>query len=457
MGIDIKDELSRFDTFLSEDGNINIVFSGIFGIGKTYFLRKYFENNDKYIPIYLTPINYIVSSNKDIFEYIKVDILFELIRVGANFKKEECSFSLATQMYILESSNKLLANLLKMTEKIKFGTDFLEKIINFKREIEDYKKDISIDEEEDAIGFLRSYTEQSGTIFEDNAITQLIRNLINSLKNSEKEIVLIIDDLDRIDPEHIFRILNVLSAHDNFYETNEHKFGFDKTIIVCDIYNIRNIYSAKYGIAVDFNGYIDKFYSKEVYHFDNTKNIIKSVINILTSIQSNQDIGINNTSNLSYTPCEEILSSLIKSKALNTRTLLKNLHKTYQNNRVLKIGNRRCLATNILSINILDFIRSMFSTFNDMKTAIYKLRESDLIISNKDNFLRVFLALADYPKNHFHVNNYVAYDIHYTVGNAIDFGLIDIDYQKSITEKIKAVDCSDVLRSAFSNYCDYFA
>ena len=225
MGIDIKDELSRFDTFLSEDGNINIVFSGIFGIGKTYFLRKYFENNDKYIPIYLTPINYIVSSNEDIFEYIKVDILFELIRVGANFKKEECSFSLATQMYILESSNKLLANLLKMTEKIKFGTDFLEKIINFKREIEDYKKDISIDEEEDAIGFLRSYTEQSGTIFEDNAITQLIRNLINSLKNSEKEIVLIIDDLDRIDPEHIFRILNVLSAHDNFYETNEHKFG----------------------------------------------------------------------------------------------------------------------------------------------------------------------------------------------------------------------------------------
>ena len=60
MGIDIKDELSRFDTFLSEDGKINIVFSGIFGIGKTYFLRKYFENNDKYIPIYLTPINYIV-------------------------------------------------------------------------------------------------------------------------------------------------------------------------------------------------------------------------------------------------------------------------------------------------------------------------------------------------------------------------------------------------------------
>lgn len=457
MDIDIKNELSRFDTFLSEDGNNNIVFSGIFGIGKTYFLRKYFENNDKYTPIYLTPINYIVSSNEDIFEYIKVDILFELIRVGANFKKEECSFSLATQMYILESSNKLLANLLKMTEKIKFGTDFLEKIINFKREIEDYKKDISIDEEEDAIGFLRSYTEQSGTIFEDNAITQLIRNLINSLKNDEKEIVLIIDDLDRIDPEHIFRILNVLSAHDNFYETNEHKFGFDKTIIVCDIDNIRNIYSTKYGIAVDFNGYIDKFYSKEVYHFDNTKNIIKSISHILTSIQSNRDIGINDTSNLAYISCEEILSSLIKSKAVNIRTILKYLHKTYQNNRELNIGNKRYLATNILSVNIFDFIRSMFSTFDDMKTAIHKLRESDMIISNKDFFLRVFLALADYPQNHFHVNNYTSYDIHYNVGNAIDFGLIDIDYQDGTTEKIKAVDCSNILRSAFSNYCDYFA
>lgn len=457
MEIDIKDELSRFDTFLSEDGNNNIVFSGIFGIGKTYFLRKYFENNDKYTPIYLTPINYIVSSNEDIFEYIKVDILFELIRVGANFNKEKCSFSLATQMYILESSNKLLANLLKMSEKIKFRTDFLDKIINFKKEIEDYKKDISIDEEEEAIGFLKNYTKQSGTIFEDNAITQLIRNLINSLKNSEKEIVLIIDDLDRIDPEHIFRILNVLSAHDNFYETNEHKFGFDKTIIVCDIDNIRNIYSTKYGITVDFNGYIDKFYSKEVYQFDNTKNIIKSIIDILTSIQSNQEIGINDICNLACISCEEILSSLIKSKAVNIRTLLKYLHKTYQNNRVLKIGNRRCLATNILSVNILDFIRSMFSTFDDMKTAIYKLRESDLIISNKDNFLRVFLALADYPQNHFHVNNYTSYDIHYNVGNAIDFGLIDIDYQNGTTEKIKAVDCSNILRSAFSNYCDYFA
>ena len=38
-------------------------------------------------------------------------------------------------------------------------------------------------------------------------------NLIDQLKKDGKKTVLIIDDLDRIDPEHIFRLLNVFAAH----------------------------------------------------------------------------------------------------------------------------------------------------------------------------------------------------------------------------------------------------
>ena len=92
---------------------------------------------------------------------------------------------------------------------------------------------------------------------------------------TNKKVILVIDDLDRIDPEHIFRILNILSVHNDFENQQEHKFGFDKTILVCDIANIRNIYRAKYGINVDFNGYIDKFYSKEIYYFHNEEAIYK--------------------------------------------------------------------------------------------------------------------------------------------------------------------------------------
>lgn len=456
MEIEIKDEQTRFGNFLSEDDNKNIIFSGIFGIGKTYFLKRYFAKNDKYIPIYLMPINYIVSNNEDIFEYIKIDILFELIRVGASFNKEECSFSLATQMYILESSNKLLANLLKMTEKIKLGTDFLEKIINFKKEIEDYKKEISIDEEDDAVRFLKSYTKQSGTIFEDNAITQLIRSLINSLKSDNKEVVLIIDDLDRIDPEHIFRLLNVLSAHDNFYGTNEHKFEFDKTIIVCDIDNIKNIYRAKYGINVDFNGYIDKFYSTDVYHFDNTKNIIKSVMHILASIQSSQDIGINDTSNLAYKTCETILSSLIRNKAINVRTLIKYCDKKYHNERFIRIGDKRYYANNIIPVSIFDFIRSMFSTFADMETAISNLKECKIELdeNTKDSFLKIFIILADFSQNRFRVGNYSAYNISYRVDKLKDFGLVYID--KNNSQKTTDIDCMEIIKIAFGQYKEYF-
>ncbi len=78
--------------------------------------------------------------------------------------------------------------------------------------------------------------------------------------------ILVIDDLDRIDPEHIFRILNIFSAHDKL---GENKFGFIKVILVCDINNIKHIYHHFYGKNVDFFGYINKFYSSEVYEYSN--------------------------------------------------------------------------------------------------------------------------------------------------------------------------------------------
>ena len=54
---------------------------------------------------------------------------------------------------------------------------------------------------------------------------------------------LIIDDFERIDPEHIFRILNVFSSHMEGDENNI--LGFDHVIIVGDIENIKKYISSQ--------------------------------------------------------------------------------------------------------------------------------------------------------------------------------------------------------------------
>jgi len=125
--------------------------------------------------------------------------------------------------------------------------------------------------------FLTTNTTIKGSIFEDDIITQIIRSSLQVLKGGpeEKEVkenILIIDDFDRLDSEHIFRVLNILSIHQNNFK-GEDKFGFDKIIIVCSYDNIIKIYEHKYGKDVDFEGYIEKFYSTDVFHFENQKAI----------------------------------------------------------------------------------------------------------------------------------------------------------------------------------------
>ena len=115
-------------------------------------------------------------------------------------------------------------------------------------------------------------------------ITELIRVGLEDTTLENQKSVLVIDDLDRIDPAHIFRILNVFSAHIDYRNSGNNKFGFDKITLVCDIKNLRSIFKTHYGASTDFSGYIDKFYSKIIYHFDNRKNIERFVQEVLDSI-----------------------------------------------------------------------------------------------------------------------------------------------------------------------------
>ena len=54
--------------------------SAPFGHGKSTFLDVFFEAmNEEYDVFKVYPVNYSVSNNKDIFKYIKADILLQLL------------------------------------------------------------------------------------------------------------------------------------------------------------------------------------------------------------------------------------------------------------------------------------------------------------------------------------------------------------------------------------------
>lgn len=81
--IDISQNIQDFKQVFENESRI--IFSAKFGDGKSYFLKKFMESypkeaNDYYF-ITLHPVNYVVEENRDVIEYIKRDILFQLIRI----------------------------------------------------------------------------------------------------------------------------------------------------------------------------------------------------------------------------------------------------------------------------------------------------------------------------------------------------------------------------------------
>jgi hypothetical protein len=80
MKISIENPRNNFDEHLKLPENNRILFSGKFGTGKSHFLKEYFESNiDKYCMFWISPVNYVVGANHDIFEWIKIDIAKELL------------------------------------------------------------------------------------------------------------------------------------------------------------------------------------------------------------------------------------------------------------------------------------------------------------------------------------------------------------------------------------------
>lgn len=332
--LSIDSEIVRFKEHLKQENNNRILFSGIFGIGKTYFIENFFDNNEDYISIKLNPVNYSVSPNQDIFELIKFDIAFQLLAKNLDFQKTNFSKIFAGQFYVLENYKNIIGELFLNLSKLDHHVNaIIEPAVKLGKKIEEYAEKVNVDEEKDLKEFLNFFKDQKGTIREENNISELLTTLISTLKQNDenKEIVLVIDDLDRIDPEHIFRLLNVFSAHFDFHGiVGVNKFGFDKVVLICDIENIRGIFHNKYGSDIDFSGYIDKFYSTEVYTYK-IENVIKDNLkNILIKIKYNQTHFADQIkSNGSYiqTELQFLFSLFIDTGSVSLRSLISFLNK----------------------------------------------------------------------------------------------------------------------------------
>ena len=108
--------------------------------------------------------------------------------------------------------------------------------------------------------------------------------------------VLIIEDLDRIDPAHLFRIMNVLSSQvDNPYYSevsNGNKFGFAKIILVMDHEIARHLFHHFYGKEANYEGYMNKFL--------NTLPFCYSIREVAQTVVSNELTDVFETKEMRY-------------------------------------------------------------------------------------------------------------------------------------------------------------
>lgn len=292
--IPIDKELNAFKEHL----NINerTIFSAKFGDGKTFFLNKFKEKyKDDYEFITIYPVNYQIADNKEIFEYIKRDILIQMVAKNMIEPTYEIHDSLIFQFFIMHNSNSFLGNLLqilpslgvpeKMASLFLTGYNALNWSSKMTNKYKEYKDAIESQDENRIIEtFIEHFSKEKGSPYEIDLITQIIIDNIQwCSKNNNKKVVLIIEDLDRIDPAHLFRILNIFSAHiDRVYQYQNNnaqlegmiypellpnKFGFDNIITVFDYNKTKSIFHHFYGQEANYDGYINKFTSHQPFFY----------------------------------------------------------------------------------------------------------------------------------------------------------------------------------------------
>ncbi len=330
----------NFHHFLQEvKNNKRIFFSGRFGTGKTYFLKEFFSSfSENYEVFHLFPINYQINESEDIVDLLKYDILIELLDKNGEIFDENRNSGIADNMALFlsfcrekGSINGFLQSIIESTTALSDLSpnplmQFLSKLghpmqdlLKMDKEFQRFKKEYKSGEK----GIVKKFTDEMNckNILETDYLSQILSEKIIQQKG-EKKSVLILDDMDRIDPQHIFRLLNVFSAH---FDDENIKFNFDHVVIVGDIENIKNIFRHKYGEKSDFWGYFDKFFTVRPYYLDNKKIIKEYIPKLIKKIKCDEENLKESIGESGYIKLllEDVLIRSLNVDGLNLRQLFK--------------------------------------------------------------------------------------------------------------------------------------
>ena len=262
--IPIKSGEEGFGNFIApaNTNNRRIFFSAPFGMGKTYFLKEFFKVKESHYNVFhLYPVKYQVHNDAEIVELIGADLFIKLIEQNLNAVEEllRNEDMLRKFRYTASLLSKCLSSLV--------GID----VLGILEKIKKLSKNEKLQEAKNAAADMR------GNFFED-LVGEILKKIKGNDRNDRKENILILDDLDRLEPKHIFKILNAFSP---LQDEEDNKFGFDKVIFVGDIDNLRKVFHHIYGSETDFEGYIDKFFSVAPYRYEieeELRSVIKQII-----------------------------------------------------------------------------------------------------------------------------------------------------------------------------------
>lgn len=382
--IPTNDVQNHFRDFLAREGNKRIFFSGKYGVGKTFFLQEFFKLHKKDYDVYhLYPVRYQISSNENIVELFKYDIFAQLLE---KYPKAFNSPKKYRVRYCWNSVKYHVCNIARRTlEDAKISFEVIGIPVNIRIKVvkafRDIVKKFNLYSEGIPKEFMEKAKEECSTAADHISI--FISYKIKELKG-ERESVLILDDFDRIYPEHIFRILNVFSAHMEGDEEN--KFGFDRVIIVADINNIKNIFHHRYGEQTEFQGYFDKFFTLKPYIFDNNEAVMERIPSLLEYIQFPDDTSRNkffennNRSSQGIITgqdfLEEVLLAAWSIQAVNLRQLYKPINKIFVELKFHERGefDRRDLRNQYIDVGI-KLLMALYGDREDFMKTLVKIKD----------------------------------------------------------------------------------
>lgn len=219
--------------------------------------------------------------------------------------------------------------------------------------------------------YFKSFNAQKGGLYENDAYTQMINEALNLYKvgyiNEKGEVivkkpVLIIEDLDRLDPAHLFRILNVISAHiDNINnpDKNGNKFGFSNIVLVMDYDTTRYIFEHFYGKSASYDGYMSKFVVEEPFRYS---------ISAIALTKLMDKIARESGLKMEFLKTFEILNTKLNEMSVRDIVRLYDLNLSNRlYNKVLVLPSGLKLSTQLPIFKLLVYMTELGMTYGDIK------------------------------------------------------------------------------------------